>query len=177
MTTGTADRPEKTVAEFADDVMAMIADHQKRGILPAELPDLTTVHDYVDGNVYLIDALEGYFPRGDETAEVMFGDEEIAVSNAVSEEVDRRLRARYDEILAGRGEPREVEQLAAQFWASDVSAHVRYPGSARSLEQTIRLWLASRGHRWPERDFDALFMVVLDRWPGEDLAKWKGESS
>ena len=83
---------------FADAVMSMIRDDQQRGRLPKRLRSLYEVHEHVDGNEYMIEALSGFYERGDENADHMFGDAETEMSNRVSELVARRIEAEYADL-------------------------------------------------------------------------------
>jgi hypothetical protein len=85
---------DPAVAGFADKVMTMIDEDIADGTMPADVASFTDLHDHVDANTYLIDALAGAFPRGGNDAEVLFGDAEIAMGNAVSDEVNHRLAER-----------------------------------------------------------------------------------
>lgn len=85
------------VMKFADAIMAEIEHDMTEGFpwgkkLPRTVASFSELHDYCDANMYLMNALEGVFPRGGEDAEVMFSDDEVDLGNAVSNEVDRRLR-------------------------------------------------------------------------------------
>lgn len=82
---------------FADKIMTMIDEDIATGKVPADVASFSALHDYVDANMYVIDALEGAFPRGDENAEVMTSDAEVDMSNAVMTEVDNRLADRAGE--------------------------------------------------------------------------------
>lgn len=79
---------------FADKIMTMIDEDVAKGQVPADVASFSALHDSVDANEYVIQALEGAFPRGDENAEVMFSDAEVDMGNAVMNEVDQRLANR-----------------------------------------------------------------------------------
>jgi hypothetical protein len=62
--------------------------------IPGFVASFSELHDHVDANVYLIDIVGPDFPQAPEDAEIMFSDEDVAASNAVSNEVSLRLAAR-----------------------------------------------------------------------------------
>lgn len=99
--TSTGTRPAgTTVAQYADRIMHLIRHDQtstwdgghrnrdgSRFVMAADVPDFPTLHLYVDANCYLLDMLPE-MPCGPSRAY----DEWEALANAVSAEVDRRLR-------------------------------------------------------------------------------------
>jgi hypothetical protein len=68
---------------FADKVMTMIDEDIAAGKVPAWVGSFSALHDYVDANEYLIQALDGAWESGD-----------LVMGNAVSDEVDQRLADR-----------------------------------------------------------------------------------
>lgn len=95
------------VARWADAIMVAIEADQAAGLVPAAVASFSELHDYRDGNMYVIDVLAGAFPvpaehYGDEypdgsalgEADQSAADAETEAANAVMAEVDRRLKAR-----------------------------------------------------------------------------------
>ena len=80
--------------QFADRVMVLVDEDIAAGRVPADVASFVALHDHVDANEYVIDVLAGHFVRGDESAEVMFGDAETAMANAVMDIVAARLAER-----------------------------------------------------------------------------------
>jgi hypothetical protein len=85
------------VTGYADQIMAMIDGDIAQGILPhgkripADIESFSGLHDFVDANIYLVDAL-----GADRACD--FTDEGTAFSNAILDEVDARLKARWPVI-------------------------------------------------------------------------------
>jgi hypothetical protein len=76
------------VDRWADEIMSMIDDDidmavSSRGdVMPATVASFSELHEYVDANDYLI------------SAEVPWSADDMSVTNAVTDEVTRRLAAR-----------------------------------------------------------------------------------
>ena len=86
----TATNATKTVSEYADEAMAQIDDDIAEGHVPAWVTEFSTLHDYVDANCYLL-----HVPFGSDIANEADPDG-VALVNAVSDEVQRRLQARHE---------------------------------------------------------------------------------
>jgi hypothetical protein len=74
-----------TLGQFTDEVMRVIDDDIREGVLPADAATFSDLHDHVDANDYLLDAAGMATPTDDDGLEL---------PNAISGEVDRRLRDR-----------------------------------------------------------------------------------
>lgn len=74
------------VARYADDIMVRVERDMEAGIIPSDVSTFSELHDYCDENCYL----DGV-PWGETTEDV---EASLAVNNAVSDEIDRRLAAR-----------------------------------------------------------------------------------
>jgi hypothetical protein len=78
-----------TVGEYADEIMAQVHADAERSFpwgktIPADVGSFSELHEYCDANCYLLDAV----PQG-----TLDWDVYMALCNAVSDEVDRRLAA------------------------------------------------------------------------------------
>jgi hypothetical protein len=82
------------IQRYAADVQRMITEDMTAGVIPDTARSFAELHDHVDANEYVISALDGYQPRGDDLSEVMFSDAETAMANAVTDAVDAWLRSR-----------------------------------------------------------------------------------
>ena len=99
--------PEVAVAGWADAVMTMIDRDIAAGLVPAAVASFSALHESRDANVYVIDALAGSFEvpehYGDEyhdgskltERDQAIVDAEHEAANAVMDEVNRRLAARF----------------------------------------------------------------------------------
>lgn len=74
------------IVTWADAVMRLIDEDIAAGKVPADVPDFAALHDYVDANMYIVDAM---IPYDSQTVDGI-----IDIVNAVDDECDRRLRAR-----------------------------------------------------------------------------------
>ena len=88
---------KKTVSEYADMIMIEINKDIADGIVPRDVASFSALHDYVDANMYVLDAMHDDFPEPD-SDENLFSDEETDTANAVMDEVNERLAARAAEI-------------------------------------------------------------------------------
>lgn len=69
--------------------LARINDDIRQGVVPADVDSFSALHDHVDANMYLIDTLA--------EAEIDLGpDVEIALANAISDDIDAVLRGRAE---------------------------------------------------------------------------------
>jgi hypothetical protein len=82
------------IQRYAASVQSMIMEDMTAGVIPDTARSFSELHDHVDANEYVIMALDGYQPRGDEGSEVITSDAETAMANAVMDAVDTWLRTR-----------------------------------------------------------------------------------
>jgi hypothetical protein len=82
------------IQRYVAEVQRMITEDMAAGVIPDTARSFAELHDHVDANMYVIDALDGYQPRGDELSEVVTSDAESAMANAVMDAVDAWLRSR-----------------------------------------------------------------------------------
>lgn len=82
------------IQRYAAEVQRMITEDIAAGAIPDTARSFAELHDHVDANMYVIDALDGYQPRGDCSSEVATSDAESAMANAVMDAVDAWLRSR-----------------------------------------------------------------------------------
>jgi hypothetical protein len=75
-----------TLNQFADEVIRAIDNDIRDGVMPADVATFSELHLHVDANVYLLD-VAGMATPGE-------NDDGLELPNAISNEVDRRLRAR-----------------------------------------------------------------------------------
>lgn len=129
--TSTGTRPAgTTVAQYADRIMHQIRHDQtskwdgghrnrdgSRFVMAADVPDFPTLHLYVDANEYLLDTLPP-LPDGPGRAY----DEWETTANAVSAEVDRRLR-RASATLTPRTAGPQVLRVAHAVARSHARSH------------------------------------------------------
>jgi hypothetical protein len=73
------------IGRYADAIMGEIHDDMRAGTIPRDVGTFSGLHDHVDANQYLIDSLPD--AGGD-----------LDLSNAVADEVDRRLTAEAQAI-------------------------------------------------------------------------------
>lgn len=84
-----------TISRYADEIMKAIDEDIANGCVPAGIASFSALHDHVDANMYVIDAMHDDFPEPD-SDECLFSDEETDAANAAMDEVDRRLAARAE---------------------------------------------------------------------------------
>jgi hypothetical protein len=126
--------------QFADEVMRAIGNDIREGIMPADVATFSELHVHVDANVYLLDVAGMPTPAED--------DDGLELPNAISYEVDRRLRARTgtDDTAPSRT-PDYTDMLAdspsgyathtfrnghGEMWAAYTTPTPTRPGQARS---------------------------------------------
>jgi hypothetical protein len=97
------------VGRYADVIMAEIHGDMVAGTVPRDVGTFSGLHDHVDANEYLIDNLPG--AGGD-----------LDLSNAVADEVDRRLAAEALEL--GTGDTCECGRLVRFNGGSRARGHV-----------------------------------------------------
>jgi len=149
-----ADTADPRVAGWAGQVMAAIDAHVKEGRVPPGVASFARLHDYVDANMYVIEALAGAeFPRAPaDDPEVLAGQAETAAANAVMDEVNRRLTARRpDGFCRTCGDPVGPADKCS-CWGRVAEALQRYLGMDFDAAALLasRLWddQADKPHVW-----------------------------
>lgn len=85
---GAPSRPDaQRVQSYADKIMAMVGSDIAAGIVPAAVASFSALHDYVDANEYVLQAMPGI-------ADDFASESAAELCNAVTGEVDRRLSER-----------------------------------------------------------------------------------
>jgi hypothetical protein len=129
------------VQRYAARVQDMITSDIADGTVPASVRSFSELHDHVDANMYVITALDGYQPRGDEGSEVITSDAETDMANAVMDAVDAWLRTRgATDWCCTCGNPVHNGQCAC--WCLIAQALQQYAGydHDESADEAARLW-------------------------------------
>jgi hypothetical protein len=138
------------VMRFSDAIMAEIEHDMTIGFswgkkLPRTVASFSELHEHVDANEYVLNALEGAFPRGrEDDDEYIFSDAENDMANAVMEEVNRRLA---------------LMQVTQHFCAT-------CGNETQGPDQTCSCWclLADALQHFLGMDFDGAAQFASDLW-------------
>jgi hypothetical protein len=129
------------IQRYAAEVQRMITEDMTAGVIPDTARSFAELHDHVDANEYVISALDGYQPRGDENSEVITSDAETDMANAVMDAVDAWLRTRgTPDWCHTCGNP--VHEGQCVCWCLIAQALQQYAGYDHdsSADAAARLW-------------------------------------
>lgn len=131
----------KSVAEYADQIITMIHADQRQMMVPLDVGSFSALHDHVDANMYVLNAMGEADTYEAETET----NEHNALVNSIMNEVDRRLRVgagltRLDAAIDGLERLQETVYVVVTFPDAEAREAARISGLQvyRTKDEVLR---------------------------------------